>query len=243
MKEGHTLLYSTPELGDKVTEYSQKHSTPLPKHITDYHAAISASRDDSYYMSSNFQSQWHVLLGKSIGAKRALEIGVYVGYSALIWAHVVGPDGLVTGLEYEQQYADLSNEAFEANGVKNVEIIVGPAAETLPKLNPSEPYDIVFIDADKTGYPGYLKQLLAASQPGAAKRLLRPGALIVSDNVLRRGVVADDEILRSNDLLPAARKEAALAVDEFNKLVVSNPRLETFLLPLWDGENVTRLVD
>lgn len=59
-----------------------------------------------------------------------LEIGVYIGFSALVWADAVGPDGLVTGLEFEPEYADLSKKAFEANGVKNAEIIVGPASES-----------------------------------------------------------------------------------------------------------------
>lgn len=108
----------------------------------------------------------------------------------------------------------------------------------LPKLSPSEPYDIVFIDADKTGYPGYLKQLLEGSQPGSTRRLLRPGALVVSDNVLRRGLVADLDTVLEED-----RMKHILAVREFNDLCVSNPRLETFLLPLWDGVNITRLVD
>jgi predicted O-methyltransferase YrrM len=59
-----------------------------------------------------------------------LEIGVYVGFSALVWADAVGSDGFVTGLEFEPEYAELSNKVFEANGVKNVEIIVGSASES-----------------------------------------------------------------------------------------------------------------
>ncbi|KAH7149333.1 S-adenosyl-L-methionine-dependent methyltransferase [Dactylonectria estremocensis] len=238
MKENETPLYATPELGRKVTDYSAQHSTPLPKHITDFHASIVAGRDDSDYISSNFQSQWNYILARSISAKRVLEIGVYVGYSAMVWSHAVGPEGRVTGLEYEPKYAQLANDAFAANHINNIEIVVGPAAETLPELNPSEPYDIVFIDADKTGYPGYLKQLLQASQPGSTRRLLRPGALVVSDNVLRRGLVADLDAKIDED-----RVKHIDAVREFNTLCVSNPRLETFVLPLWDGVNITRLVD
>lgn len=113
---------------------------------------------------------------------------------------------------------------------------------SLPQLGPKEPYDIVFIDADKTGYPGYLKQLLSGSQPGSANRLLRPGALIITDNVLRRGLVADNAAL-SADGVSQSSKDAVLAVREFNDLVISNSRLETFLVPLWDGLNLTRLID
>ncbi|KAF4422060.1 hypothetical protein F53441_14322 [Fusarium austroafricanum] len=242
MKDNSTPLYTSPLLGQKVTIYAEQHSTPLPKYISDYHASISADREDSYYMSSVFQSQYNTLLAKSISAKRVLEIGVYVGFSALVWADAVGPNGLVTGLEFEPEYAELSRKAFEANGVKNVEILVGPASESLLKLNPSEPYDLVFIDADKTGYPGYLKQLLELSKPGSSSRVLRPGALIVSDNVLRRGLVADDKALGDEELKGDQLKNV-LAVREFNDLALQSPRLDTFVLPLWDGVNVSRLLD
>lgn len=113
---------------------------------------------------------------------------------------------------------------------------------SLPKLTPSEPYDLVFIDADKTGYPGYLKQLLELSKPGDSKRLLRPGALIVSDNVLRRGLVADDKAL-GDEKLEGDQLKNVLAIREFNDMAVKSPRLETFLLPLWDGVNISRLID
>lgn len=59
-----------------------------------------------------------------------LEIGVYVGYSAMVWSHAVGPEGRVTGLEFEPKYAKIANDAFAANRIMNVEIVVGPAAET-----------------------------------------------------------------------------------------------------------------
>lgn len=155
MKDNSTPLYTSPELGQKVTNYAEQNSTPLPKYISDYHADISANREDSYYMSSVFQSQYNTFLVKSTGTKRGrwrnthvadrlcqsgksqltnvlivLEIGVYVGFSALVWADAIGPDGLVTGLEFEPEYAELSKKAFEVNGVKNVEIMVGPASES-----------------------------------------------------------------------------------------------------------------
>lgn len=160
MKDNATPLYTSPQLGAKVSTYAEQHSTPLPKYISDYHARISSTRDDSEYLSSGFQSQFNIFLAKSIGAKRGefsssaageigirqgfffsfpltngaveqvLEIGVYAGFSALVWAHAVGPDGQVTGLEYEPEYAKLSNDGFAANGVNNVEIVVGPASET-----------------------------------------------------------------------------------------------------------------
>ena len=65
-----------------------------------------------------------------------LEVGVYVGYSALVWAHAVGPEGKVTGLEFSEEYAKLAEKAFEKNGLKNVEIIVGDGLETCVLSHP-----------------------------------------------------------------------------------------------------------
>ncbi|KFG83786.1 putative O-methyltransferase [Metarhizium anisopliae] len=243
MKGGYTRLFDDQASGDKVSEYADAHSTPLPAHITAYHAHASASRHDSEMLSSNFQSKLHLFLARSIGAKRVLEVGVYVGYSAMLWAHATGPDGLVTGLEYSPELAKIAQDALAKEGINNVEIIVGNAAETLPKVSPSTPYDIIFLDADKPGYSNYLSIILANSQPGSKNRLLRPGGLIIADNVLRRGHVADpsktDREVEDADLWNLHIE----AVRKFNDQVVGEKRLESFLTPLWDGLSMIRLVD
>lgn len=201
MKGGYTRLFDDQASGDKVSEYADAHSTPLPAHITAYHAHASASRHDSEMLSSNFQSKLHLFLARSIGAKRGesvsdsstlvlvrnhgkscnpgkirdpgashhfvhapsiyiyprpcpfgnklmrmvfrkivLEVGVYVGYSAMLWAHATGPDGLVTGLEYSPELAKIAQDALAKEGINNVEIIVGNAAETcvIPSPHPLE---------------------------------------------------------------------------------------------------------
>lgn len=82
-----------------------------------------------------------------------------------------------------------------SSGPSLAETILAGANKTSPRsldsLDPTEPYDIIFIDADKSGYPRYLEKILSRSQPGQARRILKPGGLIVADNVLRRGLVAD----------------------------------------------------
>ncbi|KAI1416309.1 S-adenosyl-L-methionine-dependent methyltransferase [Hypoxylon sp. FL1857] len=247
MKEGATRLYATTTLGERVTNYAESVSLELPQHIRDYHARIFKERDDSNYMISTFESQALIFLARTIGAKRILEIGVYVGYSAMAWRHAVGPQGKVTGLEYDEEYAQAAEKIWKENGYDNIEVHVGDAAETLPKLaNVSEPYDIIFIDANKTGYPGYLKQILAMSQPGAKNRLLRAGGIIAADNTLRRGLVADsstDNPWRPADFDTAWEGKAVTAVREYNKATADDARLETLLVPLWDGLNLARLVD
>ncbi|OAA33462.1 O-methyltransferase, family 3 [Moelleriella libera RCEF 2490] len=243
MKDGSTNLYNDEASGRKVTAYADAHSTPLPAHITAYHAEACSTRSDSHMLSSHFQNKLHLFLARAINAKRVLEVGVYVGYSAMLWAHATGPDGHVTALEYSEELSQVAREGMAKANVTNVEIITGNAAETLPELNTAIPYDIVFLDADKTGYSTYLSIILARSQPGDTSRLLRPGGLIVADNVLRRGHVADpartDREFEDQNVwnlhLDAVRK--------FNDQVASEKRLEVFMVPLWDGLSLIRLID
>lgn len=130
MKTGVSSLYPNEIVADKVTSYSERHSTRLPQHITDYHAWVESNHPRAAYMISDFQGQYLVFLAHTIGAKRVLEIGVYVGYSALVWAHAVGNDGKVTGLEASREYVNMSRDGFARLGVKNVDIVEGDAVET-----------------------------------------------------------------------------------------------------------------
>ncbi|KAM0333032.1 hypothetical protein ACHAQA_001689 [Verticillium albo-atrum] len=250
MKYDAPVLYPNEHVSQAVTSYSSTHSTPLPKHITDYHAHIIATQPEtSSYMISDFQAQNHIWLAKLLGAKRVLEIGVYVGYSALVWSHAVGPEGHVTGLEFNAEYAEQATAAFAANGVTNVDVRVGDALTTLPTLQPDEPYDLIFIDAQKSGYPAYLDAIIAGSLPGSGKRLLRAGGLVVADNVLRRGIIADDS--DQNPWIVQEKKERSeywrsSDIEElrrYNDKVHGEPRLDAWLMPLFDGVNLARLVD
>lgn len=121
-----------------------------------------------------------------IGARRVLEIGTLGGYSSTWLARAVGESGRVTTLELDPRAAAVAQENWRAAGVSDrVEVLVGPAADTLDALiaDGTDPYDLVFIDADKQNNPVYLEAALA---------LTRPGSLIVVDNVVRGGrIVAD----------------------------------------------------
>lgn len=145
-------------------------------------------------------------------------------------------------LEFDERFAQSAREACSANGVHNVEVLSEAAEVIIPKLCPAIPFDIVFIDADRLGYLGYLKAMLQASMPGDETRLLRPGAIIISDNVLRSGSVPDENYKAAYDDRPIPPEQAA-ALREFNDFCLSHPRLETFMLPLWDGVSMTRLLD
>jgi len=248
MKENYTALYPNDEVAQKVGDYSFEHSTKLPKHITDHHAWGVETQERSNYMISPLQAQFQIWMAKAVGAKRILEIGTFIGFSTMGWASAVGADGHVTALEFSPEYAAIAKESFAKTSIKNIEVIVGDAKESIKTLSTTlkEPYDLIFIDADKTSYPTYLSQILDFSQPGSEKRLLRAGGIIIADNILRRGLIAD-----SSDANPWTAKERErtwreddmAALDKFNKMMVDSERLETFLMPMFDGLGMGRLVD
>ena len=144
------------------------------------------------------------VLVAAVGAKNALEVGTFTGYSAICIARGIGPDGRLTCLELEDEYADIAQRNLEAAHVADrVTIVRGPAGESLAAM-PAEPtYDFVFLDADKSGYPDYYVQILPRMQPGA---------LLLTDNILMGGDVVDPEPGTSNAIV--AELNAKIAQDD-----------------------------
>lgn len=145
-----------------------------------------------------------------VGARRVLEIGTLGGYSATWFARAVGETGRVTTLELDPRAASVAQENWRAAGVADrVDVLVGPAADTLNGLIASgtDPYDLVFIDADKQNNPVYLEAALA---------LTRPGSLIVIDNVIRGGRIIEDtddpDVLGTRRALEMLGKDPRLQV-------------------------------
>jgi len=123
------------------------------------------------------------LIARSIRAKRILEVGTLGGYSTIWMARALPDDGELITCEMEKKYADVARTNLDHAGVGfKVKIMLGPAAETLSKLPSNQPFDFAFIDADKTGNLTYFLE---------AKRLVRKGGVIIVDNVVRGGRVAD----------------------------------------------------
>lgn len=162
------------------------------------------------------------LIARSIGARRVLEIGTLGGYSTLWLARAVGPEGRVITLEYEPRHAEVATANLSRKGVVDrVEIRVGAALDSLPALAEEEPFDLVFIDADKPNNSNYLTWAL---------RLTRPGSVIIVDNVVRNGGIAD----------PDSGNEAVRASRAVLELIAAEPRLDGTALQLvgskgWDG--------
>ena len=156
------------------------------------------------------------LLAKISGARRMLEIGLLGGYSALWLASALPADGKLVTLELEEKHAAVARKNLERAGLlPKIEIRVGDARRSLDAIvQDGEPsFDLVFIDADKEGYPAYLDFAL---------RLTHPGSLILADNVIRDGRVTD-----ANATDPIVR-----AIRQFNQQLASHPDLETILLPI-----------
>jgi len=157
------------------------------------------------------------VLVRSSGGRAVLEIGTFVGTSAAWMARGLAPDGRIDTLEADAERADRAEEFFSAAGIAGrVRVHRGPAGETLPGLTPGA-YDLCYIDADKPAYIGYLEH---------AVRLVRPGGLIVADNVLAGGrVTGPEEGLDAN----------AAALVAFTRAATGHPRLRTAVLTVGDG--------
>src|SRR5580698_2257704 len=166
------------------------------------------------------QGKFLSLLATAVGARRILEIGTLGGFSTIWLARGAGPDGRVITLEYEPKHAEVARANIDRAGVGDrVEVVVGPALETLPTVTQG-PFDLVFIDADKENNPGYLEW---------AVKLTRPGSMIVVDNVVRDGAIlshGDDPVTQGS------RKVI--------ELMGEHPQLDTAVLQVvgakhWDG--------
>ncbi|CAN8105960.1 unnamed protein product [Discula destructiva] len=249
MQENVAKLYPTPETAAKVMDYSIAHSTPLPEYLAKYHKWGCEETKVPNFLISTYQAQMLIFLAKIVGAKKVLELGVYIGFSAMVWSEAVGPDGHVVGLELSEEYANIARQGFADNNITNVDIKLGDGVKTLEALEPAEPFDVIFVDANKDAYPKYLELILAKSAPGSAKRLLKKGGLIVADNVLRRGIVADatntnPHFAREVELHGEQQsREFVVALHQFNDALVAADRLESFLMPLFDGLGMARLKD
>lgn len=163
------------------------------------------------------------LLAKMANARRVLEIGTLAGYSTINLARGVGPDGRVVTLEFEPRHAEVAQENFERAGVADrVEIIVGTALDTLPRLaERGESFDMFFIDADKENNVAYVEWAI---------KLGHPGSVIVVDNIARMGRVLD----------PADDDHQAKAVRAMFDMMGENPRLDAAAIQTvgtkdWDG--------
>lgn len=154
------------------------------------------------------------VLARAQRARRILEIGTLGGYSTIWLARALPPDGWLISLEVDPKHAEVARANLAHAGLTNmVEIRLGAALDTLPKLvsEGSGPFDFIFIDADKPGYADYLKWSL---------KLARTGTLIIADNVVRKGAVAD----------PESKDENVQGIRKFNDALAAEKRVTTTVI-------------
>ncbi|WP_033542602.1 O-methyltransferase [Planococcus sp. CAU13] len=158
-------------------------------------------------------------------AKNVLEIGALGGYSGICLARGFGSEGKLTSLELEESFAQLAKQNLsEAGFGDQVTYLTGPALDSLKKLSDSgESFDFFFIDADKENYENYLEACLKIAQPGA---------VIVADNVLAGGTVADPTL---------EPKQNTEIMKSFNQVTANHPKLESLLIPVGDGMTVSQV--
>ncbi|MBW2494656.1 MAG: class I SAM-dependent methyltransferase [Deltaproteobacteria bacterium] len=168
------------------------------------------------------QGAFMTLLARILGARRAIEIGTFTGYSALCLARGLPDDGKLICCDVSEEWTSVGRRYWERAGVAHkIDLRIAPALETLAGLAREPQFDLAFIDADKSAYIAYFEALLP---------LMRAGGVILVDNVLWKGAVIDPEADDAN----------TLAIRKFNDFAAADRRVECVMLPIADGLTLLR---
>jgi caffeoyl-CoA O-methyltransferase len=204
-------------------DYLIAHSTPADEVLRDLaeetHRALPArasmqiTQDEGAFLS---------LLVRLTGARLAVEVGTFTGYSSISIARGLPEDGRLIACDVSEEWTSIARRYWERAGVSDrIDLRIAPAADTLRALPEEETIDFAFIDADKVSYPVYYAELVSR---------LRPGGLIVLDNTLQEGAVVD----------PAEQGDSVRAIREINDAIVADERVESVMLSVRDGVTVVR---
>lgn len=211
------MHFISEELDDYAVAHSAKEPELLQKLTRETYQKVVQPR----MLSGHYQGRILSMIAKLANPKVVLEIGTYTGYSALCLAEGLQPDGILHTIDVNEELVDLQKKYFDASAyAKNIQQHLGPALEIIPQLEGE--FDLVFMDADKPNYPAYFELIIDR---------LKPGGLILSDNVLWSGKVVEP-------LNPKDTSTKALL--EYNKILAEDERLETVLLAIRDGLTVSR---
>jgi predicted O-methyltransferase YrrM len=205
-------------LTDDVGQYLLRHSRQ--DDVLARVAAETAEMPSAMMMSTPDEAALLTMLARLMGARRALEVGTFTGYGAISIARGLAPDGRLTVLELRDEYADIARRNLKLAGLADrVDFVLGPAEDSLAAM-PEEPtFDFVYLDADKTGYPGYYDLILPR---------MVPGGLLLIDNVLLRGAVIDPQDDRSR------------TVDDLNNRITADDRVDSVMVLVADGLTLVR---
>ena len=206
-------------IDDRLYAYLLQHSlreAPLLKRLRDETTRM----PDGMMQIAPEQGQFMGLLVELVGAKCALEIGTFTGYSSVCFARAMGPAGRLVCCDISEHYTAVARRYWAEAGVADrIELKLGPALATLDGMlaaGAAGQYDFAFIDADKTNYDGYYERVL---------KLLRAGGLVAIDNMLWNGAVAD----------PKDQEPDTLAIRRLNEKLHADERVTASLVPIGDG--------
>ena len=207
------------EIKNALTEYAQSFTSGESRVLQELREHCYAQYEDSSMLSGFVQGRILSMFSRMIRPKVVLEIGTYLGYSALCFAEGLAEGGKVITLDVNEETNKVARSFVERTEYANsIEFHLGNAVEIIPTL--PETFDLVFIDADKPNYSNYYDLTFDK---------VRPGGFIIADNVLWSGKV-----------LEADQDENTKALHEFNQMVLADDRVENVLLPIRDGLMVMR---
>lgn len=213
---------------DALERYIHDHSSPEEALLQELDRETHLRVVQPRMLSGHIQGRLLEMLVRISGARRVLEIGTFTGYSALCMAAGLGEGGELHTIEVDDELEPLAQSFFDRSihGPK-IRLHIGSALDIAPRLGGE--FDLVFIDGDKREYPAYYRMLMGDD---SAKPLVRSGSVLIADNILWSGKVA--QAVAHND-----RHTQALV--EFNRIIAADGRVENVIVPLRDGLNLIRV--
>jgi len=208
---------------DEVRDYAVGHGSWRPEEVVEQLRAETLALGDVAGMQiGDDQGQLLTMLARLVGARRAVEVGTFTGYSSLCIARGLAQDGFLVCCDVNADWTAIGVRAWERAGLRDrIDLRIAPALQTLSTL-PTEPHiDLVFIDADKPGYADYWEELVPRT---------RPGGVLLADNVLWSGEIADETVTDDN----------IVALRAFNDRVAADHRVDVVVLPAFDGLTIAR---
>ena len=208
---------------DEIRAYAVTHGTWRPDGVVRELQARTAELGDPAGMQiGDDQGQLLTMLARLVNARRAVEVGTFTGYSSLCIARGLAEGGSLLCCDVSAEWTEIGQRAWAAAGLADrIELRIAPAIDTLRALPLAADIDLVFIDADKPSYAAYWDELVPR---------VRPGGLLLADNVLWSGRITDPEATDAN----------TTALRAFNDVVASDDRVEAMVLTAFDGLTIAR---
>ena len=206
-------------LPEKISSYSLENTEKELKLLSDLNRETWANVMIPRMLSGHLQGRVLSMISKMIHPTNIIEVGTYTGYSALCMAEGLKENGKIHTLDINEEYTSVAKKYFDKSDYKeNIIQHIGNAVEVIPQLN--DKFQLAFLDADKVNYSNYFDLII---------NKMDIGGYIIADNVLWSGKVTEEN-----------KDEETMALHNYNKKVLSDKRVETVLLPVRDGLNISR---